>query len=73
MTGPLRPHFAAVVRCPSSWIVNLQLRPVSYGRFLIALFAARVCAQSIGTISGFVTDQSGALVPKARVTATLVE
>jgi Carboxypeptidase regulatory-like domain len=53
--------------------VNLQLRPVSYGLFLIALFAARVCAQSTGTISGFVTDQSGALVPNARVTATLVE
>lgn len=34
---------------------------------------AMLCAQATGTMSGFVKDPSGAFVPQAKVTATLVE
>jgi hypothetical protein len=37
---------------------------------LLLSFAAAMCAQSLGTVRGVVTDESGALVPGAKVTVS---
>jgi len=41
--------------------------------FAVLTAPATLCAQATGTMSGYVKDSSGGVVPNAKVTATLVQ
>ena len=53
------------------WLSNLVTGAVL--GFVVLLTPAFLRAQATGTMSGYVKDASGAVVPQAKVTATLVE